>query len=65
MWLTCKEKLDWNHEVEKAFQNLKITFVMALILVYLDFLKSFQMETNVSNFALEVVLLHFALRVGG
>ena len=54
--LTCKDKLDWNFDAEKAFQLLKTAFMTAPILVHLDFSKPFFMEIDASNFALGVVL---------
>ena len=55
-WLTCKDKLDWNFDAEKAFQLLKIAFMTAHVLVHPDFSKPFFMETDASNFALGLVL---------
>ena len=55
--LTCKDKLDWNSDVEKAFQLLKTAFTTAPVLVHPDFSKPFFMETDASDFALGVVLL--------
>ena len=57
--LTCKDKLDWNSDTEKAFQLLKTAFTTALVLVHPDFLKSVFIEIDVSNFALGVVLSQF------
>ena len=54
--LTCKDKLDWNCDAEKAFQLLKIAFTTAPVLVHPDFLKPFFMETDASDFALGAVL---------
>ena len=55
-WLTCKDKLDWNSDAEKAFQLLKTAFTTAPVLVHPDFSKPFFMETDASNFALGAVL---------
>ena len=54
--LTCKDKLDWGPSAEKAFQDLKAAFTTAPILVHPDFMKTFYLETNASDFALGVVL---------
>ena len=55
-WLTCKDKLEWGPQVEKAFQDLKTAFITTPILVHPDFAKAFYLETDASDFALEVVL---------
>ena len=55
-WLTCKDKLDWNFDAEKAFQLLKAAFTTAHVLVHPDFSKPFFMETDASDFALGAVL---------
>ena len=55
--LTCKDKLDWNSNAEKAFQLLKITFTTTPVLVHPDFSKPFFMEINASNFSLGAILL--------
>lgn len=54
--LTCKDKLEWGPQAEKAFQDLKTTFTMAPILVHPDFAKAFYLETDASDFALGAVL---------
>ena len=54
-WLTCKDKLDWNSDVKKAFQLLKIAFTTTPVLVYSDFSKPFFMKTDAFDFALGVV----------
>jgi len=53
---TCRDKLDWNQEAEKTFQTLKKAFIIALILIHPNFSKTFFMEIDASDFALEVVL---------
>ena len=57
--LTCKDKLDWNSDAEKAFQLLKTAFTTTSGLVYPDFSKPFFMETNAFDFALGAVLSQF------
>jgi hypothetical protein len=47
--------LEWKPKAQKAFQDLKVTFTTAPILVHSDFSKPFYMETDVSNFAMEAV----------
>ena len=56
-WLTCKDKLEWGPLADKAFQNLKMAFTTAPILMHLDFAKAFYLETNASDFALGAILL--------
>jgi hypothetical protein len=55
-WLTCKDKLEWEPEAQKAFQDLKAIFTTTPILVHPDFSKPFNMETDASDFALGAVL---------
>jgi hypothetical protein len=54
--LTCKDKLEWRPEAQKAFQDLKATFTIAPILVHPDFSKPFYIETDTSDFALGAML---------
>ena len=54
--LTCKEKLEWGSQAEKAFQDLKTAFTTAQILVHPDFAKAFYLETDASDFALGAIL---------
>ena len=54
--LTCKDKLDWNFDAEKAFQLLKTAFTTDPVLVHPDFSKPFFMETDASDFVLGAVL---------
>ena len=54
--LTCKDKLEWGPQAEKAFQNLKTAFTKAPILVHHDFAKAFYLETDAYDFALGAVL---------
>jgi hypothetical protein len=54
--LTCKDKLEWGPQAEKAFQTLKMAFTTAPILVHPDFAKAFYLETDASDFALGAVL---------
>ena len=54
--LTCKDKLDWNSNAEKAFQLLKIAFTTAPVLVHPDSSKPFFMETDAFDFALGAIL---------
>ena len=54
--LTSKEKLEWGPQAEKAFQDLKTAFTIALILVHPDFSKAFYLKTNASGFVLGAVL---------
>ena len=54
--LTCKDKLEWGPQAEKAFQDLKTAFTTAPILVHPDFAKAFYLETDASDFALGAVL---------
>ena len=54
--LTCKDKLEWGPQAEKAFQDLKTAFTTAPILVHPDFTKAFYLETDASDFALGAVL---------
>ena len=39
--LTCKDKLEWGPQAEKAFQDLKMEFTTASILVHPDFSRAF------------------------
>jgi aspartyl/asparaginyl-tRNA synthetase len=50
--LTCKDKLEWGPEAQKAFQDFKATFTTVPILVHPNFFKPFYMETDASDFAL-------------
>jgi len=43
--------------VEKKFQDLKMAFTTALVLVHFDLAKAFDLKIDASYFALEVVLL--------
>ena len=54
--LTCKDKLEWGPQAEKAFQDLKTAFTTAPILVHPDFAKAFYLETDASDFALGALL---------
>lgn len=54
--LTCKDKLEWTPAAQKAFEDLKVAFTTAPILVHPDFTKAFYMETDASDFALGAVL---------
>jgi len=54
--LTCKDKFEWGPQAEKAFQDLKMAFTTAPILVHPDFTKAFYLETDASDFALGAVL---------
>jgi hypothetical protein len=54
--LTCKDKLEWEPQAEKAFQDLKTAFTTAPILVHPDFEKAFYLETDASDFALGAIL---------
>jgi hypothetical protein len=56
MRLTCKDKLEWNAGADQAFQDLKIAFTTAPILVHLDFSKPFFLESDTSDYALGAVL---------
>ena len=56
MRLTHKDRLEWGSQAEKAFQDLKMAFTAALILIHPDFTKDFYLETNASDFALRAVL---------
>jgi len=46
---TCKNKLKEECEAKKVFQNVKFVFTIALILIHLDLLKPFYIETNASS----------------
>ena len=56
-WFTCKDKLEWGPLADKAFQDLKMAFTTAPILINSDFAKAFYLEIDASNFALEAILL--------
>ena len=55
--MTYKDKLEWGPLADKAFQDLKTTFTTAPILIHLDFVKAFYLETDASHFALRAILL--------
>jgi hypothetical protein len=48
--------LEWEPKAQKAFEDLKTTFITVPILVHPDFSKPFYMKTDASNFALRTVL---------
>lgn len=54
--LTSKDKLEWNIQARQAFEELKLAFTTAPILVHPDFTKAFYLETDASDFALGAVL---------
>ena len=54
--LTCKDKLEWESQAEKAFQDLKMAFTTAPILVHPDFAKALYLETDALDFTLGAVL---------
>jgi len=54
--LTSKDKLEWDIQAQQAFQELKLAFTTAPILVHTDFIKAFYLETDASYFALGAVL---------
>ena len=55
--LLCKGKIyKWDTKCQKAFEELKNRLVTAPILTYPDFNKVFYLQTDASDFGLEVVL---------
>ena len=54
--LTCKDKLEWGPQAERAFQDLKTAFTTAPILVHPNFAKAFYLDIDASDFALGAVL---------
>jgi hypothetical protein len=55
--LTRKDQpFSWEIEVENAFQTLKASFTTTPLLIHVHPSKPFVLETNTSNFALNVVL---------
>jgi hypothetical protein len=52
----CRNKLEWGPEAQKAFQNLKTTFITTPILVHSDFSKPFYMKTDTLDFILKAML---------
>ena len=54
--LTSKDKLEWDAEVDQAFDTLKMAFIMAPILIHSDFQKAFFFESDAFNFVLKAVL---------
>jgi hypothetical protein len=54
--LTCKDKLEWSARADQAFQDLKIDFTTAPILVHSDFSKPFFLESDAFDYALRAVL---------
>jgi len=60
--LTCiigKEKFTWNDQITKAFDNLKTTFSIAPILMHVNFIKPFFLETNASDYAFGAILSQY------
>ena len=53
--LTSKDKLEWSIQVLQAFEELWLAFTIAPILVHLDFIKAFYLETDTFDFALGAV----------
>jgi len=53
--LTCKVKLEWGPQVEKAFQDLKMAFISASIVMHPDFTRAFYIETDAFDFALGAI----------
>jgi hypothetical protein len=54
--LTSKDKLEWGPQAEKAFQDLKKAFTIPPILVQPVFAKTFYLETDALDFALEAIV---------
>jgi hypothetical protein len=56
MRLTYNDKLEWSAEADQAFQDLKTAYTTAPILIHPDFLKSFFLESDASDYTIEAVL---------
>ena len=55
--LTHKDKkFYWSEEVDKAFEELKTAFVLALYLAYFDYDKPTRIETDLSGWYIEGTL---------
>jgi hypothetical protein len=54
--LTYKDKPEWSAEADQAFQDLKTAFTMAPIFIHPYFSKTFFLESDASDYALEAVL---------
>jgi hypothetical protein len=48
--LTYKDKLEWSEGTNQAFQNLKIAFTTAPIMIHPDVSKPFFLESDASNY---------------
>jgi hypothetical protein len=60
--LTCKNKpFSWNPIAQAAFDTLKMAFTSAPILIHLDPVKPFIVETDASDFALGAILSQFGI----
>ena len=52
-----KGEYKWNHEAQRAFDNLKQALSSAPVLALTDFKKAFIIETDASRFGIGVVLM--------
>jgi hypothetical protein len=48
---------EWKEEQHKAFEDLKNILSSALVLRFLEFTKSFEVHTNVNDFAIDGVFM--------
>jgi hypothetical protein len=54
--LICKDKLECSSGADQTFQDLKIAFTMAPILIHPNFSKPFFIESNTSDYDLGAIL---------